>query len=354
MTTEPAALALPDLVPILFGHAAFQQLNAVCELGLPELLHQHTTLTGEQVAEKLDLPPRSAGVLLLGSTALRLTTRTDDGRYANARVIEEAFADGSWPRLRDIVEFQARIAYAPAADYADSLRKGENVGLRHFPGETRDLYSRLANTPGLEDLFYRGMNAWSRISNPVLVGGVDYAGVQRVLDIGGGGGLNAIELARAHPHLRITVLDRPGALDVAAQNIARSGLTDRIDTHPADIFDDDYPTGYDCHLFAHQLVIWSPEQNKRLLGKSLRAMPADGRVLIFNAFSDDDGAGPLYTALDGVYFSTLPFESSTIYPWHQYEEWLEELGYASHRRATIATWTPHGVIEGFKSARPAS
>ncbi|MFI6582235.1 methyltransferase [Embleya sp. NPDC050493] len=352
MTATPQ-LTMADLVPLLFGHAAFQQLNAACELRLPEFLHERPGSTRDEIAKELELPDRSAAVLLLGTTSLRLTVKRGDG-YTNASIVEAAFDDGTWTNLRDIVEFQARIAYAPAAEYTASLRAGENLGLRHFPGETRDLYSRLAGTPGLEELFYKGMNSWSRISNPVLIDGVDYSGVRRILDIGGGGGLNAIALVTAHPHLRVTVLDRPGALEVAEHNIRESGLADRIDTYPADIFDDEYPGGYDCVLFAHQLVIWSPPQNRALLAKALRAVDPAGRVLIFNAFSDDDGAGPLYTGLDGVYFTTLPFESSTIYPWQAYEGWLDECGYAAHRRITVGGWTPHGVVEARPTAVPAS
>jgi hypothetical protein len=72
--------------------------------------------------------------------------------------LTDAFGNGSWPVLRHY-GFQAKISYLPAADYADSVRTGENVGIRHFPGDTRDLYTRLANTDGLEQLFYRCMNS---------------------------------------------------------------------------------------------------------------------------------------------------------------------------------------------------
>jgi len=41
-------LELSDLTPILFGHAAFQYLNAGCELGLFQLLQQHSDLTKEE------------------------------------------------------------------------------------------------------------------------------------------------------------------------------------------------------------------------------------------------------------------------------------------------------------------
>ncbi|SEG83620.1 Ubiquinone/menaquinone biosynthesis C-methylase UbiE [Thermomonospora echinospora] len=338
-----------DLVPILFGHNAFQQLNAGCELGLFDLLAEQGPLAAAAVADALGLGRRAADILLLGTTALRLTL-VEDGRYRNGPAVETAFADGTWPVLRDIVEFQARVSYAPAADYAESLRTGENVGIRRFPGDSRDLYSRLSNVPGLEELFYRCMNSWSRLSNPVLVEEVDYAKTGRVLDVGGGDAVNALALARAHPHLEITVLDRPGALEVARRNIDAAGLAGRVGTHAADIFDDDYPRGHDCVLFAHQLVIWSPEQNRRLLRKAHDAVEPGGRVLVFNAFCDDDGSGPLYAALDNVYFATLPFRDSTIYRWCEHEEWLRDAGFTDLHRITGAGWTPHGVIEGLRGA----
>ncbi|GAA1027623.1 MULTISPECIES: methyltransferase [Amycolatopsis] len=346
--SHAAPLTLPGLVPILFGHAAFQQLNAGFQLGLFALLADRPDSSKPELAAALGLPARSAEVLLLGTTALGLTT-AEDGRYRNAEIIDAAFRDGSWQTLRDIVEFQARISYLPASDYAESLRTGRNVGIRHFPGDTEDLYSRLSNSEGMEELFYRGMNAWSKLSNPVLVNGPQFAQVSRVLDVGGGDAVNAIALAQAHPHLRVTVLDRPAALEVAEERVRAAGLQDRIELHAADIFTGEYPGGHDCVLFAHQLVIWTPEQNRELLGKAWHAVEPGGRVLIFNAFADDDGQGPLYAALDSVYFSTLPFAGSTLYPWHRYEEWLLEIGFAEITRVSTSSWTPHGVLQAIKS-----
>lgn len=339
--------ALPDLVPVLFGHAAFQQLNAAAELGLFELLDAKGELTKAAIAESLGLSARSADLLLLGTTSLRLTEKSGD-RYRNGPAVAELFGARQWPIIRDIIEFQARVSYLPASDYTESLRRDRNVGIRHFPGDTEDLYSRLANVPGLEDLFYRCMNSWSELSNPVLVRHVDYPGDRSILDVGGGDAVNAIALARAHPKLRVTVLDRAPALEIARRNIDGAGLADRIGTHAADIFADDYPPGHDDVLFAHQLVIWSPEQNRALLGKAHRALAPGGRVLIFNAMSDDDGRGPLYAGLDNVYFATLPFAQSTLYPWGAYREWLADNGFGRIREIRGASWTPHGVVEAYR------
>lgn len=350
MTAAPGPEDLGRLVPVLFGHAAFQQLNAGCQLGLFELLDADGPLPADKVAEGLGLERRAADVLLLGTTSLGLTAARD-GEYQNGPPVAAAFRQGLWPVLEDIVEFQDRVSYLPASDYAESLRTGENVGIRHFPGTTRDLYTRLSSVPGLEDLFYRCMHSWSRLSNPVLLEQTDFDGVRRVLDVGGGSGVNAIGLARAHPSLRVTVLDREGALDVARRNIREAGLEDRIHTFAADIFTDPYPDGHDCVLFAHQLVIWSPEQNLTLLRKAYQAVEPGGRALVFNAFCDDDGSGPLYAALDNVYFTTLPFRHSTIYRWEECESWLREAGFTEVGRTAGQGWTPHGVVCGVRPAR---
>ncbi|MFF0456599.1 methyltransferase [Nocardia africana] len=343
--SDNVELSQQGLVPILFGFAAFQQLRAGAELGLFELLYERNPLGRKQIADELGLGAHSADILLLGTTALGLTTRSDDG-YRNGTVVEAMFADGSWRLLRDVIEFQARFAYIPATDYVDSLRTGENLGVRHFPGEGRDLYSRLQTDPELSAAFYRCVNSWSELVRPVLVDSIDYSEVHRVLDVGCGDAANSIALAAAHPHLRITALDRPAALEVAARNIAAAGLSDRMRTAPGDMFDDDYPRGHDCILFSHQLVIWSPDQNRLLLKKAHDALEPGGRVIIFNAFSDDDGRGPLYSALDNVYFATLPFKGSNLYPWRDYRDWLTECGFEQIRAVPGGTWTPHGVLEG--------
>lgn len=344
---EDRGLSRDDLVGTLFGAAAFQLLNAGSELGLFELLNRSPGLSDSEIAAELGIQQRPAEILLLGTSALRLTTIAD-GRYRNAELIDEVIDDGSWEIIADMIAFEAHIVYAPQADFVESLRNNTNVGLNRYEGDADDLYHRLAHRPDLERLFYRCMRSWSRLSNPILVDKADLTGVRRVLDVGGGDGVNAIALAQANPDVEFTVLDLPGAVAIAEQKIADHGLSERISVKSADIFTDTYPEGYDCVLFANQLVIWSEEQNLHLLSKAYEALDEGGKVLVFNAMSDETGDGPLYAALDNVYFATLPAASSTLYHWGQYERWLSRVGFAGVLRQPGGTWTPHGVISGVK------
>jgi ubiquinone/menaquinone biosynthesis C-methylase UbiE len=319
-------------------------LHAGCQLGLFSLLHREPGSDQAAIARVLGLQPRPARVLLLGTTALGLTIRDGD-RYRNAALLDGLFP-GSWEIIEDLVEFEARIVLPVGADFIESLRTDTNAGLRRIPGDSADLYHRLSASPGLERLFYRCMRSWSRLSNPVLIENASLTGARRVLDVGGGDGVNSIALATAYPGLSFTVLDMPGALEFARDRITESGLSSRVSVRQGDIFTDPYPDGHDCVLFANQLVIWSPEQNAMLLEKAYHALPEGGRVLIFSAMSDHDG--PVYAALDNLYFMTLPTAHSTIYRWDHYEEWLRAAGFAEIERRPGRTWTPHGVISARK------
>lgn len=345
MTNPP--LDSRALTGLLFGASAFELLRAFVELEVGELLGDQPPAGRDEIGQALGLNERSTDILLLGTTAIGLTV-LEDGRYRNADLVDRLMADGTWEIIRDIVAFEAHIVNVANVDFIESLRQGTNVGLRRFPGEGDDLYHRLSADPELERLFYRCMRSWSRLSNPILVANADLTGVRRVLDVGGGDAVNAIALATANPEVRFTVVDLPGAAVIARKKVAESGLTDRIDVAELDIFADRYPDGHDCVLFANQLLIWPPDQISRLLRKAYDALPPGGRVLVFSAMSDEGASGPLYAALDNVYFATIPAGGSRIYSWDAYERWLTEVGFASVRRLPGQTWTPHGVIEAVK------
>ncbi|GIG61428.1 O-methyltransferase [Longispora fulva] len=337
-----------DLTLLLFGAAAFQQLRAGCELGLFELLHAEPGRTRDEIARRLGLADRAVDTLLLGTTSLRLTTLAA-GSYSNCAVVDALFASGDWGRFADVVGFEQYVVYAGQADYTESLRDNTNIGLRRVPGEGPDLYHRLAEDPFLGGVFYRYMRSWSELANRSLTERVDFDSVSRVLDMGGGDGVNALALAEAHPHLFVTVVDLPENLHVARGRIAAAGLADRVSVYAADMFTDPLPGGHDCVLFSHQLVIWTPEENVALLRRAHEALEPGGRVVIFSSMSRDDGTGPVMAALDSVYFTAIPAEGGMIYPAGRYLEWTKEAGFDNAAFTDCSAWTPHGIVQATRA-----
>jgi ubiquinone/menaquinone biosynthesis C-methylase UbiE len=338
---------LEGITPILFGAAAFQHLNAGCEVGLFDLLARRPGLRKDEIGKELGLQPRATDILLLGTTALRLTDKTG-GAYYNCGAIEQMFNAGSWDGFKAIVAFEQYVVYEGQVDNTDSLRTNSNVGLRRIRGTGRDLYHRLSENPDLERHFYTYMRSWSELSNPLLIKNVDFTRHRKVIDAGGGDAVNAIALAKAFPHLEITVLEIAGTVPIARGRIAAAGLSERVKVVECDMFAHDFPKGHDCVLFSHQLVIWTPQENIGLLRRAFDALDPGGEVVVFNSISDNDGNGPLMAALDSVYFAALPAEGGMIYSYAQYEGWLRESGFRDITSLRCGGWTPHGIVRGNK------
>ncbi|MGQ7744418.1 methyltransferase [Pectobacterium brasiliense] len=345
--SKPAQLDMPGLANLLFGHAAFQYLQAACELNVLETVRDLSEPTKERISEALGLEERAADILLLGMTSLGLLVK-ENGIYRVADVVRELMDTDDWRRFKDTVAFEHYIVYEGQIDFTESLQKNTNVGLRRFPGEGRDIYHRLHQNPKLESVFYRYMRSWSELANQDLVKHLDLSTARRLLDAGGGDAVNALALAQANPLLEVTVLDISHSIPVTQSKIDESGLGDRVNAKALDILHEPFPSGYDCILFAHQLVIWTLEENTHMLGKAYEALPEGGRVVIFNSMSNDEGDGPVVAALDSVYFACLPAEGGMIYAWEQYERCLTAVGFKNPQRIQVSGWTPHGIIIAYK------
>jgi ubiquinone/menaquinone biosynthesis C-methylase UbiE len=340
-------LGMSDLGLLLFGHSAFQYLLAGCELGVFQLLTKTPNLSKDELRESLGLATQPARVLLFGLASLKLIIKTGE-TYRNCLAVEAMFADGQWEVFYDTVRLEGHIIYLGQGDFTESLRQNRNVGLRHIPGHGPDLYHRLAENPALQEIFYKYMSSWSRHSNPLLLANVDFHNTRKVVDVGGGDATNAIAIAQAYPHLKITMLDIAQCCEIARDKIAANQLSDQITVCEGDMFTTEFPTGHDCFMFIHQLVIWPLDTNTLLLKRAYDALEPGGRVIIFSSMSSDTEDGPVMSALDTVYFVSLPADGGMIYAWKDYEGCLRGAGFEQIERFECHSWTPHGAIVATK------
>jgi hypothetical protein len=313
---------------VLGGAGFFRAVVAAHRLGLFRVLAERLGLSRDEVATTLGLPPHSVTALLMTCQALGWVERDEHGGLRNAAWVGPALASTSqtFPALLEAFD---QLMYGAFEHLETSLRQGTNTGLERFPGPGTTLYERLSAHPALESVFHAWMSRLSEAGLPQrLVDALTPA--THVLDVGGGDGTNAVVLARAHPHLRVTVLDLPSICERVKARAADEGLADRIDARPFDLRHDELPSGADAVLFSRIFNIYGEATNQALVERSFRALPTGGRLVVFPAMvSDDDGSGPLGAAFLSLYFLNLATGEGRVYAPADYERWFAQAGFSS-------------------------
>jgi acetylserotonin N-methyltransferase len=124
----------------------------------------------------------------------------------------------------------------------------------------------------------------------------DFAGVTRLLDVGGGSGCFAIAFAQQHPGMHCTVMELPSMCEVAQGYIDAAGVSDRVDTVAVDMFRQPWPRGYDALFYSNVYHDWNFETCEWLTKQTYEVLPSGGRIYLHEMLLNDDGAGPVTTA----------------------------------------------------------
>lgn len=164
----------------------------------------------------------------------------------------------------------------------------------------------------------------ARIVAPVLADRVPLESATCLLDVAGGTGLYAIAWLLRHPRLRAIVWDRPEVLRVAREQGQIHGVGDRLEAVAGDMFRDPVPAGADAALLSNVLHDWDVPECRALVGRLAGELPAGGRLIIHDAFLDDDLGGPLPVALYSA--SLFRLTEGRAYSGAEYAGWLLEAG----------------------------
>lgn len=173
---------------------------------------------------------------------------------------------------------------------------------------------------------------------------VDFSGVKKLLDVGGGSGCFSIELAKRNAQLRCTVMDLPAMCEVARGYVAAAGIGARVDAQPVNMFRDEWPAGHDAMLFSNIFHDWGPETNQKLAATAFKTLPSGGRIYLHEMLLDDTGNGPRTTAA----FSALMLANTRgrQFTFQQLKTLLESEGFVDID--VVPTYSYYSVVRGTK------
>ena len=157
-----------------------------------------------------------------------------------------------------------------------SVRTGETA-FAHVHGLGR--FDYLAAHPDTGAIFNAAMTGNTAWSGTAITDAYDFAGIGRLVDVGGGHGLLLATVLRAHPDMRGVLFDRPDVVAGAGATLAGAGVADRCERVGGDFFTDILPDG-DAHILRQIIHDWDDARATAILANCRRALPARGRLLV--------------------------------------------------------------------------
>ncbi len=271
---------------IALAPLVFQAARLLRDLGILKVLETtRTGLTLEEITEKVEASRYGVIVLLEAGLAAGVV-RSEDNRYFLTMTGVYILGDELTRNNMDVVHhccFQAMYYLE------DAIRECEPVGLKKVFGDWETIYAALPALP--EDArtsWFKWDHYYSDAAFAQALPIVFERGHRKLLDVGGNTGRWAIQCVNHSENVSVTVLDLPGLVAVAEQNIEERGLQERITTHAIDLLDGSnaFPEGFDAIWMSQFLVCFSEEDALELLKRAAAAMSQNTTLYILDNFWD--------------------------------------------------------------------
>jgi ubiquinone/menaquinone biosynthesis C-methylase UbiE len=295
----------PDsIMEVARGFMAAKHLFAACSIGIFEALADGPAPLA-QIAARAGISERAARISADAMVALGFLD-VEHGRYSNGAEAGTFLAGRTPADLRPVLRFWDLVSY-PAWTQLEPALRG-----RWAPQQL---------SPELQEVFSAGVEALTAAPAQALAAAYDFTTHRRLLDVGGGTGSITAAIARRHPQIQATVLERAEVVPLAQRRIQAAGLQSRISAVAGDAVQGPYPAGHDVVLIANLIHYFTPEQNRRLLELARSAVSDGGRVLLVDFWTDPAHTSPVPAALMAGEFAVLQ-EHGDVYSADEVRDWL--------------------------------
>jgi len=292
-----------------------------------------SALSVDELAKTLGVDERALGLLLAALGSLGLA-ELRAGRWSAsppARTWLHPQAAGYWgpflSRFRETIPLHGVLIAA--------IRTGKRPETR-YTGVAE--WERGTMDPAVARRIADFMNAHSMAPAAALAAQAEFAGIDSFLDVGCGSGVYGITMARAHPQMRVTLMDLAEMVAEAGRYVAAAGLAGRVELAPCNMFEQDWPVGHSAHFFANIFHDWSEDTNALIAAKSFAALPAGGRIFLSEILMDDALDGPWQAASFSLMMLTGTLGKQYSLP--QLAQILEGAGFVDVRAVRSAVATP--------------
>jgi len=310
-------LTLEDLNRMANGFQQSKVLLLGVEFNVFDHL-EHGPKSARELAEVEQATLRGMEILLDSLAAIGLLTKEGD-RYANTSAASRYLCKQSPDSVAHIMGHRNQM-FRSWAQLDETIREGKQTPER----EKATLTDRKANRN-----FILGMAEVSKGRIWPVLDRLPLATCKLFVDLGGGPAQYVCAAAERFPDLEALLVDLPLTVEVAQEQIARRGLSDRVRTLVCDFYREkllEFGAPADVVLISQVLHAEGPEENRDLLARVHGAIRPGGTLGIVENLVDETRTSPVVAAMFSVNMLAGTKRGRT-YTAREISSWLEEAGF---------------------------
>jgi len=227
------------------------------------------------------------------------------------------------------MDFTRDVCYKGLFHLEEALDEGKPSGLKEI-GDWSTLYEGLSHFPEKEQQSWLNFDHfYSSDSFPEALPIIFSDKPKRLLDVGGNTGKFSIKCCEYDADVKVTIVDLPGQIKLATQNIEMHLLDDRIDFFPLNMLHPDKPfPKADAIWMSQFLDCFSEDDIVMILKHAVKAMDAATKLFIMETFWDNQSypAATFSLAATSVYFTAIANGNSKMYGIKPFIKLIEKAG----------------------------
>ena len=325
---KSALEAKSDAQKIAFAPIMFQAARVMRNLGILKYLRNNKGGKNlQEIASFAGISEYGALVLLEAGLSLEMI-RVEDDQYFLTKTGYFVEVD----RLTRVnMDFSSDVNYKAFSHLEEAIIEGKPAGLHREFGPWETVYEALADLP--EDFrksWFNFDHYYSDTSYPHVMPLIFRNKPSRILDVGGNTGKFAIQCAEYDKDVKITILDLPGQIREAEENIKEHGFQDRIKGISINLLDFTipYPEDHDVIWMSQFLDCFSEEEILKLLINARNCMNDHSELFIMETFWDKQrfDASTYSLHATSLYFTCIANGNSRMYHSEDFHKLVRQAG----------------------------
>ena len=314
---------------IVFAPIVFQATKSLRDLGILAAVEESRTigLTLEEIYIKLKLSEYGVRVLLGAGLGIGLVVKNDD-KYTITKTGLFILND----RMTNVnMDFTNDVCYEGMFSLTESIKQGKPTGLKVL-GDWPTVYEGLAHLPKpVQDSWFAFDHYYSDGSFDQALINLFKRAPKHIIDIGGNTGKFTLKCMNYNPDVKVTILDLPGQLAMAKDNVAKTPFAERVNYFPINILDDAqrFPKGADAIWMSQFLDCFSEEEIVSILKRCHEAISDDGNIYIMETFWDRQKfrPGAFSLQMTSLYFTNIANGNSQMYDSVVFNRLIDKAGF---------------------------